>query len=200
MATAATFSAVAYPEMRRYGYPQSFSTGVIAAGGTLGAMLPPSTVLAVYGLITQQDIGKLFIAGIVPGLLLSVVFVGFIVLRAKLDPSLAPEPPLEAGPAGAARWTPFFVHVLPLVLIMGVFYFLLIRPQQRKMKQHQEMLKQVSKGDTVITSGGLIGKVVKVVDDNELQVEIGENIKVRVLRSGIADVRAKGEPAKAETK
>ncbi|MFI5011413.1 MAG: TRAP transporter large permease [Hyphomicrobiales bacterium] len=69
VATAATFSTVAYPEMRRYGYPQSFATGVIAAGGTLGAMLPPSTVLAVYGLITQQDIGKLFVAGILPGLL-----------------------------------------------------------------------------------------------------------------------------------
>ena len=62
------------------------------------------------------------------------------------------------------------------------------------------MLKKVSKGDTVITSGGLIGKVIKVVDDNELQVEIGENIKVRVLRSGIADVRAKGEPVKVESK
>src|SRR5262249_22196195 len=69
VATAATFSTVAYPEMRRYGYPQSFATGVIAAGGTLGAMLPPSTVLAVYAIITQQDIGKLFMAGIVPGLL-----------------------------------------------------------------------------------------------------------------------------------
>src|SRR5271170_7916829 len=69
VATAATFATVAYPEMRRYNYPQSFATGVIAAGGTLGAMLPPSTVLAVYGIITQQDIGKLFIAGILPGLL-----------------------------------------------------------------------------------------------------------------------------------
>jgi TRAP-type C4-dicarboxylate transport system permease large subunit len=66
---AATFSAIAYPEMRRHNYPQSFATGVIAAGGTLGAMIPPSLVLAVYGIITQQDIGKLFIAGIVPGLL-----------------------------------------------------------------------------------------------------------------------------------
>src|SRR5262249_8044605 len=64
---AATFSTVAYPEMRGHHYPQSFSTGVIAAGGTLGAMLPPSTVLAVYGLITQQDIGRLFIAGVLPG-------------------------------------------------------------------------------------------------------------------------------------
>ena len=101
------------------------------------------------------------------------------------------------APAGAGD---FIGMILPLVLIMGVFYFLLIRPQQRKMKQHQEMLKQVSKGDTVITSGGLIGKVVKVVDDNELQVEVGENVKVRIMRSGIADVRAKGEPLKAETK
>src|SRR3954462_3359943 len=69
VATAATFSRVAYPEMRRYGYPQSFATGVIAAGGTLGIMIPPSTVLAVYGLITDQDVGKLFVAGIVPGIL-----------------------------------------------------------------------------------------------------------------------------------
>src|SRR6478736_7740137 len=69
VATAATFSTVAYQGIHRYNYPQSFATGVIAAGGTLGAMLPPSTVLAVYGIITQQDIGKLFIAGVVPGLL-----------------------------------------------------------------------------------------------------------------------------------
>src|SRR5262249_36558188 len=73
-ATAATFSTVAYPEMRRYGYPQSFAAGVIAAGGTLGAMLPPSTVLAVYGIITEQDIGKLFIAGIVPGILAASMY------------------------------------------------------------------------------------------------------------------------------
>src|SRR6202790_3190782 len=84
VATAATFSTVAYPEMRRFGYPQSFSTGVIAAGGTLGAMFPPSTVLAVYGLIIEQDIGKLFIAGIIPGLIamsmyiLTVTIIGFV--------------------------------------------------------------------------------------------------------------------------
>src|SRR5215471_14315022 len=69
VATAATFATVAYPEMRRYAYPKSFAAGVIAAGGTLGAIFPPSTVLAVYGLITQQDIGKLFIAGMLPGML-----------------------------------------------------------------------------------------------------------------------------------
>lgn len=88
--------------------------------------------------------------------------------------------------------------VVPLVAIMGVFYFLMIRPQQRKAKEHIDLLKQISRGDTVVTHGGLIGKVVRVVDDSELLVEIGENVKVRVLRQGIADVRARGEPMKAE--
>ena len=80
VATAATFSRVAYPEMRSYGYPQSFATGVIAAGGTLGIMIPPSTVLAVYGLITEQDVGKLFIAGVLPGLLAVAMYMITITL------------------------------------------------------------------------------------------------------------------------
>jgi C4-dicarboxylate transporter, DctM subunit len=90
VATAATFSTVAYPEMRRYGYPQSFATGTIAAGGTLGAMLPPSTVLAVYGLITEQDIGQLFIAGIVPGLIAGSMYMMTIVLIGLLRPNYLP--------------------------------------------------------------------------------------------------------------
>jgi C4-dicarboxylate transporter, DctM subunit len=90
VATAATFSAVAYPEMRRHGYPQSFSTGVIAAGGTLGAMLPPSTVLAVYGLITEQDIGKLFIAGIVPGLIAGGMYMITIAIIGAVRRNLLP--------------------------------------------------------------------------------------------------------------
>jgi preprotein translocase subunit YajC len=90
----------------------------------------------------------------------------------------------------------FVGMILPLVLIMGVFYFLLIRPQQRKMKEHQNMLAKVAKGDTVVTNGGLIGKVVKVVDDTELLVEVGKGVEVRVLKGGLSDVRAKGEPAK----
>src|ERR687889_1267437 len=88
VATAATFSSVAYPEMRRHGYPQSFSTGVIAAGGTLGAMLPPSTVLAVYGLITQQDIGKLFQAGILPGLLAMAMYMVTVAIICRVRPNL----------------------------------------------------------------------------------------------------------------
>ncbi|MDM0108931.1 TRAP transporter permease [Variovorax sp. J22R24] len=90
VATAATFSAVAYPEMRRFNYPQSFSTGVIAAGGTLGAILPPSTVLAVYAILTQQDIGKLFMAGIVPGILAMAMYVLTIVLIVKIRPDWLP--------------------------------------------------------------------------------------------------------------
>src|SRR3974390_3804530 len=91
VATAATFATVAYPEMRHYKYTQSFATGVIAAGGTLGAMLPPSTVLAVYGIITEQDIGKLFIAGIVPGLLAMSMYMLTIALIGFFRPGFLPK-------------------------------------------------------------------------------------------------------------
>src|SRR6201997_363788 len=91
VATAATFATVAYPEMRRYNYPQSFATGVIAAGGTLGAMLPPSTVLAVYGIITEQDIGKLFMAGIIPGLLAMTMYMITITLIGRVSPGFLPQ-------------------------------------------------------------------------------------------------------------
>src|SRR5690242_9706550 len=90
VATAATFSAVAYPEMRRYGYPQSFATGVIAAGGTLGIMIPPSTVFAIYGLITQQDVGKLFIAGILPGVLAVSMYMITITVIGHVRPGFLP--------------------------------------------------------------------------------------------------------------
>ena len=90
VATAATFSRVAYPEMRRYGYPQSFATGVIAAGGTLGIMIPPSTVLAVYGLITQQDIGKLFVAGIIPGIIAVLMYMATITVIGYARPGYLP--------------------------------------------------------------------------------------------------------------
>ena len=90
VATAATFSRVAYPEMRRYGYPQSFATGVIAAGGTLGIMIPPSTVFAVYGLITEQDIGKLFVAGILPGILAIFMYMATITIIGYARPGFLP--------------------------------------------------------------------------------------------------------------
>src|SRR5438477_4740433 len=90
VATAATFSKVAYPEMRAFGYPQSFATGVVAAGGTLGIMIPPSTVLAVYGLITEQDVGKLFIAGVLPGALAVAMYMVTITLIGVARPKFLP--------------------------------------------------------------------------------------------------------------
>lgn len=84
----------------------------------------------------------------------------------------------------------FFV---PLILMLGIFYFLIIRPQQTRMKAHQAMLAAVKRGDTVVTAGGLIGKVSKVKDDGELMVEIADNVQVRVLKSTLTEVRSKGE-------
>ena len=86
---------------------------------------------------------------------------------------------------------------LPLILIFAIMYFLLIRPQQKKMKEHQAMVEAVRRGDQVVTQGGLIGKVSKVKEgDNEIEVEIAEGVKVRVVKSTIAQVLNKTEPAK----
>lgn len=85
---------------------------------------------------------------------------------------------------------------LPLVLIFVVFYFLLIRPQQKKQKQHREMLSAVRRGDRVVTGGGIMGTVTKVIDDHEVMVEITDGVKVRVQRALIASVLAKTEPVK----
>jgi len=122
VATAATFSTVAYPEMRRYGYPQSFSTGVIAAGGTLGAMLPPSTVLAVYGLITQQDIGKLFQAGILPGLLAMAMYMITIAIICRVRPNLLPTVPKASWQDRLAGLRDVWAPMLLFVLVIGGLY------------------------------------------------------------------------------
>jgi preprotein translocase subunit YajC len=90
------------------------------------------------------------------------------------------------------------VSLLPFILIFVIMYFLILRPQQKRQKQHQEMVKNVRRGDTVITSGGLVGKVTKVVDDDQIEVEISDGVRVRQMRSMVADVRAKGEPVKEE--
>ena len=88
--------------------------------------------------------------------------------------------------------------ILPLVLIMVVFYFLLIRPQQKKQKQHREMLGNLRRGDRIVTNGGIIGTITKVIDEGEVSVEIAEGVRVRVMRAMIANVHAKGEPAAAK--
>ena len=91
---------------------------------------------------------------------------------------------------------------LPIILIFVVFYFLLIRPQQKKMKQHKEMLGSIRRGDKIVTGGGIVGTGTKVIDDNEVQLEIAEGVRVRVQRHLISSVLAKvepGTPAKTET-
>ena len=90
------------------------------------------------------------------------------------------------------------MSLLPFVLIFVIMYFLILRPQQKRAKQHQEMVKNVRRGDTVITNGGLIGKVTKVVDDDQIEIEIADDVRIRQLRSMLTDVRAKGEPVKDE--
>ena len=130
VATAATFSTVAYPEMRSHHYPQSFATGVIAAGGTLGAMFPPSIVLAVYGLITQQDIGKLFMAGILPGLLAVSMYMATIAVIGAVRPHYLPTAPRsswrERGKGMRDVWAP----LLLFVFVIGGLYGGLFTPTE----------------------------------------------------------------------
>ena len=90
--------------------------------------------------------------------------------------------------------------LLPFVLIFVIMYFLILRPQQRRAKEHQELVKNLRRGDTVITSGGLVGKVTKVIDDEQVEVEIADGVRVRQVRSLVSGVRAKGEPVKDEGK
>ncbi len=88
------------------------------------------------------------------------------------------------------------MQVAPFGLILIIMYFLIMRPQQKRARAHAEMIKNVRRGDTIVMNGGLIGKVSRVVDDSEVELEIAPNVKVRVARSMISDVRTKGEPVK----
>ena len=89
------------------------------------------------------------------------------------------------------------LQLVPFLLIFVIMWFLIIRPQQRRVKDHQEMIKNVRRGDTVVTSGGIVGKVTKATDDPELEVEIADGVRVKLVRSMISEVRSKGEPVKA---
>ncbi|HKA72259.1 MAG TPA: TRAP transporter large permease subunit, partial [Xanthobacteraceae bacterium] len=122
VATAATFSRVAYPEMRRHGYPQSFATGVIAAGGTLGIMIPPSNVFAVYGLITDQDIGKLFIAGVIPGLLAVSMYILTINIIGLVRPKFLPAGERTPWTERLAALRDIWAVLLLFVFIIGGLY------------------------------------------------------------------------------
>jgi tripartite ATP-independent transporter DctM subunit len=122
VATAATFSKVAYPEMRQHGYPQSFATGVIAAGGSLGIMIPPSTVFAVYGLITEQDIGKLFIAGIMPGLLAVGMYIATINIISFVRPDFLPAGPRHSWTERIESVRDIWAVVLLFIFVIGGLY------------------------------------------------------------------------------
>jgi tripartite ATP-independent transporter DctM subunit len=130
VATAATFSTVAYPEMRRYNYPQSFATGVIAAGGSLGAMLPPSTVLAVYGIITEQDIGKLFIAGVLPGILAASMYMCTVAIIGFVRPDFLPRTPRHTWKERLASLRDVWAMLLLFVFVIGGLYGGLFTPTE----------------------------------------------------------------------
>jgi C4-dicarboxylate transporter DctM subunit len=113
-ATAATFASVAIPEMNRYGYNVKLSTGIVSSVGTLGAIIPPSGVLIIFGILTEQSIGKLFLAGLVPGLLIAAVFVAIIYGWARIDPSIAPR-------SEPAPWKARWASLPPVVWVVLVF-------------------------------------------------------------------------------
>src|SRR3954449_5406504 len=130
VATAATFSAVAYPEMRRFNYPQSFATGVIAVGGTLGAMLPPSTVLVVYGIITEQDIGKLFIAGILPGALAATMYITTVAIIGVARPGFLPSGPRTPWSERVSAVRDIWATLLLFCFVIGGLYGGLFTPTE----------------------------------------------------------------------
>ncbi|MFN3575616.1 MAG: preprotein translocase subunit YajC [Tabrizicola sp.] len=103
--------------------------------------------------------------------------------------------PAFAQAAGAPGAGAAFAQFLPIILIFIIFYFLLIRPQQKKMKEHRAMVDALRRGDEVITSGGIIGKVSRVQDDGRIEVEIADGVKVKVVKHTIAQVLNKTEPA-----
>jgi preprotein translocase subunit YajC len=90
----------------------------------------------------------------------------------------------------------FLIQLVPILLMFVIFYLLLLRPQQQKAKQHREMVANLRRGDTVVTAGGIVGKVIKVRDEQEIEVEIADNTRVRVVRGTVAEVRTRGEPVK----
>ena len=106
--------------------------------------------------------------------------------------------PAFAQAAGGGDTNSMLMSLLPFALIFVIMYFLILRPQQKRVKQHAELVKNVRRGDTVITNGGLVGKVTKVIDDDQIEIEIADDVRIRQMRQMITEVRAKGEPVKDE--
>ena len=108
-------------------------------------------------------------------------------------------PAFAQSATDAAAGPSIWVQLLPFVAIMAIMYFLVIRPQQQRLKAHQALLASVKRGDVVVTSGGIIGKVVKVLENDEVMVEIADDVRIRVVKSTIADIRSKTEPVEAKS-
>ena len=102
----------------------------------------------------------------------------------------------QAAPAASSGGADFLLQLLPFLLIFVIMYFLILRPQQKRVKAHRDMISNVRRGDTIVTAGGIIAKVTKITDDSEVQIEIAENVRARLSRGMIAEVRTKGEPVK----
>jgi preprotein translocase subunit YajC len=104
-------------------------------------------------------------------------------------PAFAQALPLGGGDS-------MFSLLMPMVAVFLIFYFVMLRPQQKRAKEHQDLIKNLRRGDTIVTSGGLVGKVTKLVDDDHIEVEVADGVRVRHVRAQVAGVRAKGEPVK----
>ena len=107
-------------------------------------------------------------------------------------------PAFAQGAAPAAGGSDILMSMIPFVLIFIIMWFLIIRPQQKRVKDHRALISNVRRGDSIVSSGGIVARVTKVIDDSEIEAEIADGVRVRMVKSMITDVRAKGEPAKAE--
>jgi preprotein translocase subunit YajC len=119
------------------------------------------------------------------------------IVAASTGAALAQAAPAAPGGAGAMD---LFTSLLPILLLVVIFWFLIFRPQQKRMKQQREMLGAIRRGDTVVTTGGIVGKVTKAIDNEDLEVEIAPNTRVKVVRHMISDVRSKAEPVNDNAK
>jgi preprotein translocase subunit YajC len=120
----------------------------------------------------------------------------------KLTDSVQPMliSPAYAQGAAAPGAADIFMQIMPIVAIIAIMYFLVFRPQQQRVKAHRQMVDNTKRGDVVVTSGGIVGKIIKVLEGDEVLIEIAENVRVKVIKSTIADVRSKSEPADAKSK
>jgi preprotein translocase subunit YajC len=119
---------------------------------------------------------------------------GLLLFTRKLRMFVTPALAQAAG--GAGDTNSMLMSLLPFALIFVIMYFLILRPQQKKVKEHAELVKNIRRGDTIITTGGLVGKVTKVVDEDQIEFEVSDGVRVRQMRQMISGVRAKGEPLK----